>query len=57
MLRNSFAKSYIIQGGDFSSLSRILGHSSAGVTQKHYLDFSEDEVRRQHNKFSPLDEL
>ena len=57
MLRNSFAKSYIMQGGDWSSLSRILGHSSSEVTQKHYLDFSEDEVRRQHNKFSPLDEL
>lgn len=57
MLRNSFAKSYIMQGGDWSSLSRILGHSNAEVTQKHYLDFSEDEVRRQHNKFSPLDKL
>lgn len=57
MLRNSFAKAYIMAGGDWSSLSRILGHSSAEVTQKHYLDFSEEEVRTQHNKFSPLDKI
>lgn len=57
MLRNSFAKAYIIAGGDWSSLSRILGHSSAEVTQKHYLDFSNDEVRIQHSKFSPLDRI
>lgn len=57
MLRNSFAKSYILQGGDWSSLSRILGHSSAEVTQKAYLDFSDEEIRKQYNKFSPLDNL
>lgn len=57
MLRNSFAKAYIMAGGDWSSLSRILGHSSAEVTQKAYLDFSEEEVRSQHNKFSPLDKI
>lgn len=57
LLRNSFAKAYIMGGGDWSSLSRILGHSSAEVTQKHYLDFSNEEVRIQHNKFSPLDRI
>ena len=57
LLRNSFAKSYIMSGGDWSSLSRILGHSSAEVTQKHYLDFSNEEIRVQHNKHSPLDKI
>ncbi|UQD52683.1 site-specific integrase [Bacillus methanolicus] len=35
-LRNNFAKYYLLNGGDWVSLSRILGHSSAEVTQKAY---------------------
>ncbi|WP_345239585.1 tyrosine-type recombinase/integrase [Pontibacillus salipaludis] len=53
-LRNNFAKFYLLNGGDWVSLSRILGHSSAEVTQKHYLDFTDDEIRDKYLKHSPI---
>ncbi|MFQ3542831.1 tyrosine-type recombinase/integrase [Halobacillus rhizosphaerae] len=56
-LRNNFAKFYLLNGGDWVSLSRILGHSSAEVTQKHYLDFTEDEIRIKYNDHSPIQGL
>lgn len=55
MLRNNFAKQYILAGGDWFSLMRILGHSSVEVTQKAYLDFSDDdEIGRKYQKHSPI---
>lgn len=53
-LRNNFAKYYIFNGGDWFTLSRILGHSSVEVTQKAYLDFTDDEVRKKYQMHSPL---
>lgn len=53
-LRNNFAKYYILNKGDWFSLCRILGHSSVEVTQKAYLDFTNDEVARKYQKHSPL---
>jgi len=53
-LRNNFAKYYILNGGDWFTLSRILGHSSVEVTQKAYLDFSDEEVGKKYQKHSPL---
>ncbi len=56
-LRNNFAKYYLLNGGDWVSLSRILGHSSAEVTQKAYLDFTDQEIGRKYQKHSPLNHL
>ena len=56
-LRNNFAKYYILFGGDFSTLSKILGHSSVEVTQKAYLDFTDDEIRKKYQKHSPLNNM
>lgn len=56
-LRNNFAKYYLLNGGDWNSLSRILGHSSVVVTQQAYLDFTDIEIGRQYQKHSPLDNL
>jgi integrase/recombinase XerD len=56
-LRNNFAKYYILNGGDFATLSKILGHSSIDVTMKAYLDFADEEVRQRYQKHSPLDNL
>lgn len=53
-LRNNFAKFYILNGGDWFSLSRILGHSSVEVTQKAYLDFTDEEIGKKYQKHSPL---
>jgi integrase/recombinase XerD len=56
-LRNNFAKYYLLNGGDFATLSRILGHSSVDVTMKAYLDFSDEEVGKKYQKHSPLNNL
>ncbi|MGO4887088.1 tyrosine-type recombinase/integrase [Anaerobacillus sp. MEB173] len=56
-LRNNFAKYYLLAGGDFATLSRILGHSSVDVTMKAYLDFSDAEVSKKYQKHSPLNSL
>jgi integrase/recombinase XerD len=56
-LRNNFAKYYIINGGDWFTLSRILGHSSVEVTQKAYLDFSDEEIGKKYQQHSPLSHM
>lgn len=53
-LRNNFAKYYILNGGDWFTLCRILGHSSVEVTQKAYLDFTDEEVGKKYQRHSPL---
>ncbi|MFB5576644.1 MULTISPECIES: tyrosine-type recombinase/integrase [Bacillus cereus group] len=53
-LRNNFAKYYVLNGGDWFSLSRVLGHSSVEVTQRAYLDFTDDEVKNKYQRHSPL---
>lgn len=57
LLRNNFAKYFLMQGGDFASLSRILGHSNPDVTIKAYLDFTDEEIGRMFQKHSPLNNL
>lgn len=53
-LRNNFAKYYILNSGDWFTLSRIMGHSSVEVTQKAYLDFTDDEIAKKYQRHSPL---
>lgn len=55
MLRNNFAKRFLMQGGDIYTLSRILGHSSVKVTEEAYLD--ENDLRINYQKYSPLANL
>ena len=54
MLRNNFAKRYLMNGGDIYTLSKILGHSSVTVTEEAYLDLQTDDLRQQYQKHSPL---
>ncbi|MFD2695351.1 tyrosine-type recombinase/integrase [Sporolactobacillus shoreicorticis] len=57
LLRNNFAKRYLLNGGDLATLSVILGHSSVDVTKKAYLDFSDQEIGQIYQHFSPLSHL
>ena len=57
MLRNNFAKRFLMTGGDIYTLSRILGHSSVKVTEKAYLDLDEDDLRINYQRYSPLANL
>lgn len=57
MLRNNFAKRFLMNGGDIYTLSKILGHSSVKVTEEAYLDLQTDDLRLQYQKYSPLSNL
>lgn len=56
-LRNNFAKYYLLNNGDFATLSRILGHASIDTTMKAYLDFTDEQVRKKYQQHSPLNNL
>ena len=57
MLRNNFAKRFLMQGGDIYTLSKILGHSSVKVTEEAYLDLDTDDLRTNYQRYSPLANL
>ncbi len=57
MLRNNFAKRFLMQGGDIYTLSRILGHSSVKVTEEAYLDLDTNDLRTNYQRYSPLANL
>ncbi|WP_046214804.1 tyrosine-type recombinase/integrase [Paenibacillus wulumuqiensis] len=54
--RHTCAKLYIMNGGDAFSLQKLLGHESLVVTRMYVNLFSQD-LSKQHQKFSPLDNL
>ncbi|MED4127491.1 tyrosine-type recombinase/integrase [Shouchella miscanthi] len=51
--RHTFAKFYIVNGGDVFSLMQILGHSTLDMTKKYVRLFSTD-INSKHKKYSPL---
>lgn len=57
LLRNNFAKRYLINGGDLATLSRLLGHASVEVTSAIYLDFADKEIMYKYRQHSPLENL
>ncbi len=57
LLRNNFAKRYLINGGDLATLSRLLGHASVEVTNAIYLDFVDKEIMHKYRQHSPLENL
>lgn len=54
--RHTFAKSYLINGGDIFSLQRILGHTSL-ASVRIYLNLFACDIKKQHRRFSPVDRL
>lgn len=54
--RHSFAKYYILAGGDAFSLQKILRHQNI-ETVKIYVNLWGTEVKKQHDKFSPLNDF
>ena len=53
-LRNNFAKRCLMNGMDLFTLSKILGHSSVEVTEKAYLDLTDDDISKQYQRSAPL---
>ena len=56
-LRNNFAKRCLMNGMDIYILSRILGHSSVTVTEKAYLDLTDDDLGKRYQHYSPMASL
>lgn len=54
LLRNNFAKRFLMNGGDIFTLSKILEHSSIKVTEQCYLDLQTEDLKKQYEKHSPL---
>lgn len=54
--RHTFAKMYIMNGGDVFSLQKILGHTSLEIVRM-YVNLFGTDVAKQHAKYSPLDRL
>ena len=53
-IRHTFAKTYLLNGGDIFSLQKIMGHAELETTRQ-YLNLNDEEVKVQHAKFNPLD--
>ncbi len=54
--RHTFAKYFLLNGGDIFSLQKILGHSDIAVTKK-YVSLNDKEIRIQNDRYNPLDNL
>lgn len=54
--RHTFAKNYLLNGGDIFSLQKILGHSSL-ASVRVYLNLFASDIKKQHQRFSPVDNL
>lgn len=54
--RHTFAKYYLMNGGNIFDLQKILGHTSLEMVKK-YLNLLDEDIREQHKKYSPLDSL
>ncbi len=53
--RHTFAKTYLANGGDIFSLSRLLGHTDVKTTEMYLKDFRSSDARVHHNEFSPVE--
>ncbi|MCU6711557.1 tyrosine-type recombinase/integrase [Paenibacillus sp. J5C_2022] len=54
--RHTFAKKYLMNGGDVFTLKSILGHERIETTEMYVELFSRD-LQIQHEKFSPIEHL
>ena len=54
--RHTFAKTFLLSGGDLFSLQKILGHSSLEVVRM-YVNLASDDVQVQHRRYSPVDTM
>ena len=54
--RHTFAKQWILNGGNIASLSKLLGHSSLDITQ-NYINLLVSDVAKQVDEFNVLDKF
>ncbi len=56
LFRHTFAKKWILSGGDIFRLQKILGHSSMDIVREYVNMFAYD-LRRDFNRFNPLEQM
>ncbi|MDF2941235.1 MAG: xerD 9 [Herbinix sp.] len=56
LYRHTFAKQWILNGGDIFRLQKILGHSDLTVV-KEYVNMFSNDIAIDFDKFNPLDQL
>jgi len=54
--RHTFAKMWILNGGDIFTLQKILGHTTMDMV-RNYVNLASSDIQIQHRKFSPLDRI
>lgn len=54
--RHTFAKNWILNGGDIFRLQKILGHSSMDMV-KNYVEMFNDDLKKDFEEFNPLDNI
>lgn len=52
--RHTFAKAFLLNGGDVFTLQELLGHEDVETT-KVYVDLADNDKAVQNNKYNPLD--
>ncbi len=52
--RHSFARQFLVNGGNIFALQKLLGHSSLQVV-RIYVNLVEGDIAEQHRKYSPVD--
>jgi site-specific recombinase XerD len=58
VLRHSFARAFLANGGDVFSLQRILGHSPASLqVTRRYVRLLDEDLKAVHRRVSPVDRL
>lgn len=56
VFRHTFAKKWILNGGDIFRLQKLLGHSSMEMVREYVEMFGED-LQKNYNEFNPLESL
>lgn len=52
--RHTFAKTFLLNGGDLFTLQQILGHEDVSTT-RIYVEYTNKEMKVQNDKYNPLD--
>ena len=55
-LRHTFARDWVVNGGDVFRLQKLLGHSTLEMT-RHYVNLFGADLKKDYEDFSPLDKL